>query len=302
MSFETRLKETAGIVEKRLAELLTPESRNGRYDCSQKLFEAMRYAALGGGKRLRAFLTLQFCMANGGDAVYALDYACALEMMHAASLIHDDLPAMDNDDLRRGKSSTHKAFGEATAILAGDALMIDSIRVAADNKKCSPAQNAEAASRLGRLAGGHGMCSGQQLDLDGEGKRLGEEEISLLVSQKTCGLIQAACFLGAIASNDRLTTEQKELPLAFGHLIGLAFQITDDLLDIHSTSEKLGKTVGKDVRSEKSTYVSLLGEEGARKKAEDIINAAKDRLPNLPEGVYRDELYEMCDHILTREK
>ncbi|MBP5155603.1 MAG: polyprenyl synthetase family protein, partial [Clostridia bacterium] len=276
MSLSERLALHAEMTDKRLKELLTPDSHNGRYNCSPRLFAAMRYAVLGGGKRLRAFLVLQFCLANGGSAEDALDYACAIEMVHAFSLVHDDLPAMDDDDMRRGKPSTHRKYGEATAILAGDALAIDAFRVIADNGKCTSAQNAEAANCLARLAGGYGMCGGQQLDLDGEGKTLDEAAVSLLVERKTCDLMSAACCLGAVAATKKqLTRDERATALTFGTELGFAFQITDDLLDIHSTPEKLGKTVGKDEKEQKSTFVSLLGEDGARKKAEDCIKDAK---------------------------
>ncbi len=301
MSFEERLKQHADSTEKRLKELLTPVSYNGKYYVSEKLFEAMRYSTLGGGKRLRAFLVMQFCLANGGQAENALDYACAIEMMHAFSLIHDDLPAMDDDDMRRGKPSNHVKYGEATAILAGDALAIDSLNTVLGNRKCTPRQNAVAAYWLSNFAGGNGMVSGQQLDIDGEGKNLNEREISLLVSRKTGGMFSAACYMGTVAAYKReLTKDETSLSLTFGDSLGIAFQITDDLLDIYSTSEEMGKTVGKDEKSGKSTYVSLLGAEETEKRAEFKIKIAKEWLNKLPKSVYRDELFELCDYVLTR--
>ena len=301
MSFEERLKQHADLTEKRLKELLTPVSHNGGYNVSEKLYEAMRYSTLGGGKRLRAFLVIQFCLANGGQAENALDYACAIEMMHAFSLIHDDLPAMDDDNMRRGKPSNHVKYGEATAILAGDALAIDSLNTVLGNRKCTPRQNAEAAYWLSRFAGGNGMVSGQQLDIDGEGKDLTGYEIDLLVGHKTGGMFSAACYMGTVAAYKReLTKDETPIPFTFGHLLGSAFQITDDLLDIYSTSEEMGKTVGKDEKSGKSTYVSLLGAENAAKRAENEIKIAKEWLNKLPESVYRDELFALCDYVLTR--
>ncbi|MBO4453294.1 MAG: polyprenyl synthetase family protein [Clostridia bacterium] len=302
MSFFERLERHAALTEKRLYELLTPCTDNEYSERCEKLFGAMRYSALGGGKRLRAFLVLQFCLAYGGKTEDALDYACAMEMMHAFSLIHDDLPAMDNDDMRRGKPSSHKAFGEATAILAGDALAIDSLRVCASNPNCSALQNLEAVRCLASHAGVLGMCTGQQLDLDGEGKKLDEEELTALVMHKTGDLIAASCFLGTLAAKEKLSGKERILPLAFGHDIGLAFQIADDLLDIRSTSEQLGKTVGKDLAEEKSTFVSLLGEEGAAQKAAEAISLAKKELALLPDSVYKTELYELCDYIIERKK
>lgn len=303
MSFETRLKEHAALVEKRLGELLSDEEKYiSAHSGGERLAKAMQYAVLGGGKRLRAFLVLQFCLANGGKAEDALDYACAIEMMHAFSLVHDDLPAMDNDDMRRGKPSTHKAFDEATAILAGDALAIDAIRTAATNKRCGAKRNNDAATCLACFAGGRGMCAGQQTDLDSEGKPLDEKALYDLVERKTGDLIAAACYMGAVAAYARpLPKRAANCALEFGHALGLAFQITDDLLDIYSTAETLGKTVGKDEKEQKSTFVSLLGEAKAREKAALNIKLAKQRLEKLPESVYRDELYELCDFVVNRK-
>ena len=252
MNFFEALGSFADSTESRLGELL--EKKRG----SETLDNAIAYSLLGGGKRLRAYLVQEFCNLCGCDRTNSLDYSCAIEMVHSFSLIHDDLPAMDNDDMRRGKPSNHKAFGEATAILAGDSLALDAFGVICENEHCTPDQNAKAVAALSHYSGSLGMCAGQQYDLDGEGKKLDIEALTRLVDLKTGALFSCACLLGCIAANGN--ESQKDSAIAFGLLTGRAFQITDDLLDINSTPEILGKTVGKDIASEKSTFVSLLGE------------------------------------------
>ncbi len=303
MSLKERLASHAETVERRLEEIFRDEEEYiTAHSGGARLAEAMRYATLGGGKRIRAFLTMEFCLAFGGEAGRALDYACAMEMMHAFSLVHDDLPAMDNDDMRRGKPSAHKAFGEATAILAGDALAIDALRTAAFNEKCSALQNNEAVKCLACFAGGRGMCAGQQTDIDSEGKSIGEKALHDLVERKTGDLLAAACYMGAAAAADRpLGEKEAQIAIGYGHSLGLAFQIADDLLDLRSTSEKMGKTVGKDEKENKSTFAALLGAEGAERKARGCAEDAKRFLEALPESVYRAELCELCDFVLTRD-
>ena len=304
MSLKERLASHAEAVERRLEEIFRDEEDYiSAHSGAKRLAEAMRYATLGGGKRIRAFLTLEFCLAYGGNAENALDYACAIEMMHAFSLVHDDLPAMDDDDMRRGKPSTHKAFDEATAILAGDALAIDALRTAAFNEKCGAIQNNEAVKCLACFAGGRGMCAGQQTDLDSEGKSITERELYDLVERKTGDMLAAACYMGVIAAFDRtLDVKEAQTAIGFGHSLGMAFQITDDLLDLRSTSEKLGKTVGKDEKERKSTFVSLLGIRGAEEKARYFAAGAKERLGAIPDSGYRRELAELCDFVLTRDR
>lgn len=287
------LHEDAYITEERLSEILD-ERKFGN------LCGAMRYSALGGGKRLRAFLTLEFSELCGGKKEDALDYACALEMMHAFSLIHDDLPAMDNDVLRRGKPTSHIAFGEATAILAGDALAIDCFGVIGKNKKCSSSQNLEAINTLSSKAGANGMCDGQKLDIDGEGKETERQELERLVDRKTGDLFAAGCLFGCIAA--KAGAERKKAADRFGHDIGRAFQITDDLLDIHSTPEELGKSVGKDEKEEKSTFASLLGEKEAKRYAEFLIREAKTELKFFDDGDAKKKIEALCDYILIRKK
>ena len=295
MDFKKRLDETALYTETRLSGIFAEKEHKAK-----KLDEAISYSALGGGKRLRAYLVHEFCELLDNDCKKSTDYACAIEMIHAFSLIHDDLPAMDNDDMRRGKPSNHVAFGEATAILAGDSLALDAFFVAGENKFCSAEQNLKAVTLLSQKSGSLGMCAGQQFDLDGEGKTLNIDELTKLVDLKTGALFSCACMLGCIASN----ADESQIKLAekFGVLIGRAFQITDDLLDIHSTPDELGKTIGKDIEQQKSTFVSLLGEDGARKYAKECILQAKECLDNFPKNEAYKRISEFCDYILIRSK
>ena len=296
MSFFNRLNETAELSEKRLSEIVSGKRAN----FAEKLNDSIGYSLLGGGKRLRAYMTLEFCELCGRNPVGALDYACAIEMIHAFSLIHDDLPAMDDDDMRRGKPSNHKAFGEATAILSGDSLALDAFGVICRNENCSPSLNARAAILLSDKSGSVGMCAGQQCDLDGEGRRISLDELKTLVDLKTGALFSCACMLGCIAAS----ADDKQIDAAerFGLLCGRAFQITDDLLDIRSTAEELGKTIGKDIEQEKSTFVSLLGEKGAEEYASSCISEAKKCLDAFGESEAKARLIEFCDYILVRKK
>lgn len=222
----------------------------------RQLLEAMRYSLLAGGKRIRPVMTLAFCAAAGGRAEDALEFACALEMLHTYSLIHDDLPCMDDDDLRRGKPTNHIVFGECTAVIAGDALQSASfetiLKAPLDAEK-----RAAAALMLAEAAGAYGMCAGQQLDMEGESKRLDVSDTERINRLKTAALIKAAAGMGCIAAGG--TKAQLAAAGAYAEALGLAFQLRDDLLDMESTREALGKSVGSDEESGKSTFVSLLG-------------------------------------------
>ena len=295
MDFKTALKASADNTEARLDSLLSHKKYG-----ADRLNEAICYSALGGGKRLRAYLVSEFCELCGRTYEGAIDYACAIEMVHAFSLIHDDLPAMDNDDMRRGKPSNHVKFGESTAILAGDSLALDAFGVICGSCLCSPQQNEKAVLMLSKCAGSYGMCAGQQYDLDGEGKSLGLDDLTRLVDLKTGALFSCACLLGCIAAN--ASEEQNKAAEEFGLLTGRAFQITDDLLDIRSTPEVLGKSIGKDIESEKSTFVSLLGEKGAEEFALECINSAKKCLDSFSDSESKERLLSFCDYILIREK
>ena len=229
------------------------------------LLEAMRYSLLDAGKRIRPILALEFCRAAGGNAEDAMPFACGVEMIHTYSLIHDDLPCMDDDDLRRGKPSCHVKFGEANALLAGDALQPLAFETMLTGSRIRPDLTLRAAAVLAHACGAAGMVGGQVIDLENEGKHVGLDELRVMDSGKTGAIIKAACIMGVIAAdgNDELIALADE----YAENIGIAFQITDDILDVTSTAEVLGKPVESDIGNDKSTYVSLLGLEKAREEA-----------------------------------
>ncbi len=235
--------------------------------------QAMRYSVENGGKRIRPALLLEFCRVCGGDYKKAMPFACALEMIHTYSLIHDDLPCMDNDDFRRGKPSCHIAFGEEYALLAGDALLTLAFETAMKSN-LSAEITVKASKELAKAAGVMGMVGGQVLDLQNEGKKVGVSNLQKTDELKTGELIRAACVLGCVCAG----ADDKKIAAAekYAHDIGIVFQIVDDILDVTSDEETLGKPIGSDEENQKSTYVSLLGIEKSRKTAEELtLNAQK---------------------------
>lgn len=259
------------------------------------LAEAMRYSLLAGGKRIRPLLTLEFCRISGGDIEQALPVACAVEMLHTYSLIHDDLPAMDNDDLRRGKPTNHKVYGECTAILAGDALQAEAFGAIL---RCSlPAERkAACAEILADAVGLDGMCGGQYLDMIGEGKTLTAEELSEINTRKTGALLAAACRMGATAAG----AGETRLAAAshFGAALGMAFQIRDDMLDVLSSDEELGKPVGSDAQENKNTYMALYGAEKCAETVRTLTQCAKTILSE--EFDDTDFLFALADSLAER--
>ena len=275
-TLEQRLALDAELAEHALEAQLSDDALGS----SSAMTEAMRYAVLGGGKRIRAFLTLEFCAMFGGKRENALDYACALEMVHGYSLVHDDLPCMDDDDLRRGKPSCHKKFGEATALLAGDALLTQAFCCLSRHGGASQSQsNCLAVAALSRCAGAAGMCAGQQIDLGME-----VADYSALVqlhSLKTGALIEAACLLGYYAVAETVDPATVEKIAAYAHKVGLAFQIVDDLLDVRSTSEELGKPIGSDAKNGKKTVLTFLSETEAENEAARLSADASELFAHL---------------------
>ena len=245
----------------------------------QRLIEAAAYSLRLPGKRVRPCLTLAFCVLCGGEAEKALPFACAVEMIHAYSLIHDDLPCMDDDDYRRGQPSNHKVYGEDIALLAGDALqsMAYVSMLSPDAVRGVGAERAAAAARvLAEKSGLLGMVGGQTIDLMNEGKRTDLSVLREMDEKKTACLIEAACMMGCIcagASDDEIAAAER-----YAHAVGIAFQIVDDILDVISTTDELGKPVGSDADNEKSTYVSLLGIEKCREEVARLTNEAIDAL------------------------
>jgi farnesyl diphosphate synthase len=282
----------AEVVEAALDALLPPVE-----GAEARLAEAMRYAALGGGKRMRAFLVME------GAALFAVSQTCAarvaasVEMLHAYSLVHDDLPAMDDDDLRRGKPSTHKAFDEATAILAGDALQTRAFEVLAEpDTHSDPQARCELVAALGAASGARGMAGGQMIDMLAEGQTLDGPAVTRLQALKTGRLIQYSAEAGAILG--RASSAQRHLLAAYGRDLGAAYQIADDLLDAEGSTEETGKTAGKDAAAGKATMVAVLGAERARSQAELLARQAAGHLEGFGE---RARLLRMlASFVVTR--
>ncbi len=270
MNSDALLRDYKAQIEKRLAELL-PE----RAVPHARLSEAMRYSLMAGGKRLRPMLTMAFCAASGKNAAEGLDFGCAVEMLHTYSLIHDDLPCMDNDELRRGKPTNHVIYGEWLALLAGDALQAEAFSVIASAGK-SPEITANAVKVLSFAAGFGGICGGQYLDLAGEGVGQDENELKLMHEMKTAALIAASCELGCIAAG--AGEAQRAAAREYGQRLGLAFQLRDDILDVEGTTEELGKTVGSDEKNQKTNFISLYGLENCQKLVAENTALAKSAL------------------------
>ena len=238
------------------------------------LFDAMEYSLLAGGKRLRPILAMEFCRLCGGDPHQAAPFAAAVEMIHTYSLIHDDLPSMDNDDFRRGRPTNHKVYGETMAILAGDGLLTDAFMLASSAELPDPAQMGLAIGVLAQNAGSLGMVGGQVLDIQSETRELSEQEVIDIQSRKTGGLINAACVLGVIAGGG----DEKKIEAAatFAGALGMAFQIRDDMLDVIGTQEEMGKGVGTD--ETKNTFVKLYGLEKCEELVRKYTNTAIEAL------------------------
>lgn len=284
----------AQLAEQRLAELC-----DAYLPAQSELGQAARYSLLDGGKRVRAVLTLAACALCGADAADALDYACALEMLHCYSLIHDDLPCMDNDDFRRGRPSCHKQFGEATALLAADALVTAAFETIA-NATRSAESRVEAVQLLAKGGGDRGMLYGQELDKHFETVRANEQELLALHAHKTGALIIAAVELGCAAAGVRPDDEARRALVRYAAEVGLVFQIVDDILDVTSTTEELGKPVGSDADNDKTTFITLYGLQGAHEKAEHHNAAALAALDAL--GPRADFLRLMAAELLERKK
>lgn len=253
---------------------------------------AIEYSLFAGGKRLRPALALGAAELIGGDDTRALPAACALEMIHTYSLIHDDLPSMDNDDLRRGKPTSHKVYGEAIAILAGDALLTLAFQAAAD---CG---DAEVLREIARAAGAEGMVGGQAIDLESENQRLGVPELRELHAKKTGALIRVAVRVGAISAS--ANAEQLAALTRYGEAIGLAFQIADDILDVVGDQDAIGKPVGSDASNNKSTYPAAVGLDGARKLAADAVAEAVKALEIF--GPEADTFRALARYIVERDR
>ncbi len=264
------VKKQADFISNRLDSLLSA-------NMNTSVLDAMKYSVSNGGKRIRPILALEFAKACDGNVDVAIDFGCAVEMIHSYSLIHDDLPCMDNDDMRRGKPSCHIAFGEDTALLAGDALLTEAFNVLSNVGNIPCENTVRAVSFLSSFAGINGMVGGQVLDLQFEDTKPTVDEVLKMYSLKTCGLIKAACVLGCLSSNEY--NEKFILSaIEYAENLGIAFQIQDDILDIISDEETLGKPVGSDEKNEKSTIVSFFGLERSKELVKEYTDKAVNAL------------------------
>ena len=282
MKFEDRSKEYKEYIEQFLDEY----SAKFLTEPQKILYEAMRYSLLAGGKRLRPIFAFDFCRMCGGDWKKAAPFAAAVEMIHTYSLIHDDLPSMDNDDFRRGRPTNHKVYGEAMAILAGDALLTDAFALCTTAEVKDPGAIGFAVSVLSECAGSLGMVGGQVLDILAESRELTEDEVIAIQSRKTGALINAACVLGVIAAGG--SEEQIEAASKFAACLGLAFQIRDDMLDVIGTQEEMGKGVGTDAN--KNTFVKLYGLEKCGELVQKYTAIAIDALNAFDNTAYMRDL------------
>lgn len=293
MTLNERLTAYSKLVEQQLLAYIQPEEDKGQ----GIIYEACRYSAMAGGKRLRPALVLEFCRVCGGDQQAALPFACALEMIHTYSLIHDDLPCMDDDDLRRGKPTNHKVYGEATAVLAGDGLLNLAFETASDPKNTamvSAETQVQAIRALSRASGMDGMIGGQVLDMAAEETRISLDQLKTLQELKTGALIGVAAQLGCLIGH--ASEEQMAAALEYARCIGLAFQIQDDILDIEGDAETFGKSIGSDAENGKSTYPSLLGLERCHELVHELSQQAVDALtPFTDAGILPELALSLAD-------
>ena len=292
ISIEEKLREAAEKTETALEKYF----KDG-WGGDTVLAEAMQYSLLGGGKRIRAFLVMEFCKLFGGTEKAAMPYACALEMVHAYSLIHDDLPCMDDDDLRRGKPSCHKQFDEAVALLAGDTLLTMAFEVAASNSAVSPKSAQLAVKTLAREAGALGMAGGQTLDL--ANTVAGYKALRKIHMMKTSALIKAACTLGYYAACDKPLQSDLDNIRLYAEAIGLAFQIHDDILDVKSDTATLGKRVGSDAKNQKKTVLAVLSMADAEEEEALLTLLAVEAVSEYRNS---DTLCKLAIWLLSRKK
>lgn len=296
MDLKKYLKEQCARVDAALDKYLPKET-----ELPHSLHKAMRYSVFAGGKRVRPILMLAACQAVGGDTERAIPAACAMEMIHTYSLIHDDLPAMDDDDFRRGNPTNHKVFGEAIAILAGDALLTEAFKLISDPRMacgCDPAAQLAVIHEIATCAGSHGMVGGQVVDMESEGKRdIDLPTVQYIHTHKTGALIKASVKAGAILGG----ADEKQLAAItrYGEAAGLAFQIADDILDIEGTTEEIGKDAGSDEARGKATYPAVMGLSAAKEEAQAMMDEAFQALEIF--GAEADPLREIAAYIVKRK-
>lgn len=294
MNFNCELKNRVNKIEQILNEYMPKEE-----GYQKKIFESMNYSLKAGGKRLRPILTLEACKIVGGEEEDAIAFAVAIEMIHTYSLIHDDLPALDNDDLRRGRKTNHKVYGEAMAILAGDGLLNYAYEIMLKESigKNDPEKYLKAINEIAKSAGIYGMIGGQVVDIESEGKKIDMDKLDFIHMNKTAAIIIGCMRAGAIIGN--ATDKQLEDITKYAKNIGLSFQIVDDILDIVGDEAKLGKNVGSDIDNEKSTYPSLIGLEKSKAVANQLIKEAKASINQISKD--NAFLNGLAEYIVDRE-
>ncbi|CEN83887.1 polyprenyl synthetase family protein [Paraclostridium sordellii] len=294
MNFNCELKNRVNKIEQILNEYMPKEE-----GYQKKIFESMNYSLKAGGKRLRPILTLEACKIVGGEEEDAIAFAVAIEMIHTYSLIHDDLPALDNDDLRRGRKTNHKVYGEAMAILAGDGLLNYAYEIMLKESigKKDPEKYLKAINEIAKSAGIYGMIGGQVVDIESEGKKIDMDKLDFIHMNKTAAIIIGCMRAGAIIGN--ATDKQLEDITKYAKNIGLSFQIVDDILDIVGDEAKLGKNVGSDIDNEKSTYPSLIGLEKSKEVANQLIKEAKASINQISKD--NAFLNGLAEYIVDRE-
>ncbi|CEN89444.1 polyprenyl synthetase family protein [Paraclostridium sordellii] len=294
MNFNCELKNRVNKIEQILNEYMPKEE-----GYQKKIFESMNYSLKAGGKRLRPILTLEACKIVGGEEEDAIAFAVAIEMIHTYSLIHDDLPALDNDDLRRGRKANHKVYGEAMAILAGDGLLNYAYEIMLKESigKNDPEKYLKAINEIAKSAGIYGMIGGQVVDIESEGKKIDMDKLDFIHMNKTAAIIIGCMRAGAIIGN--ATDKQLEDITKYAKNIGLSFQIVDDILDIVGDEAKLGKNVGSDIDNEKSTYPSLIGLEKSKEVANQLIKEAKASINQISKD--NAFLNGLAEYIVDRE-
>ena len=289
---ELLLHRDATVVEEAMKQYYTED------EDLQNLLNSERYSLFAGGKRIRPALTLEFCKLFGGEEEAAMPFACAVEMIHTYSLIHDDLPCMDDDDMRRGKPTNHKVFGETTALLAGDSLLTGAFEAAATNAVAGAEISAKAVAYLAGCAGRYGMVGGQIMDLEGEHKKLTLDQLVKLHSLKTGALISAAAVMGALAAGVGFTDPRMQDVVTYAENIGLAFQIVDDILDATGDAATLGKNVGTDAEHNKNTFLSFYTVEEAQFYADQLTREAVDAIAKHPNS---EALVALAGWLATRK-
>lgn len=294
-NFNLKLREYIDFTESNLKKY---NAHSPETEAQKNLIDAMNYSLEAGGKRIRPVLVYAFCEAFGGDYRTAAAPACAIEMIHTFSLIHDDLPAMDNDDFRRGKPSCHKAFGEAMAILAGDALSVLPFEIISDDEILTSSQKVRIISALAKAVGKSGMIGGQVIDMENELRSdVDETDLRNMYRNKTGQLIAVSCIMGGICAG--ASEKQLEIAAEYAFRLGLSFQIIDDILDVTSSAEILGKPIGSDAEENKTTFVTLYGVEKAQEIASEITDEAMKQLDKFENSSFLRELTEM---LLKRKK